>query len=181
MIPIFETSRLLLKPLRLEDAPTTQTLFPHWEIVRYLSDRVPWPYPEGGAETFYREVALPNIAEGTFWSWTLWLKGGPDHHIGAVDLRTEKKDNRGFWLGLPWQGKGLMTEACVPVTDYWFDVLGQDRLVVAKAVENVTSRRVTEKQGARIIDVEERRFVCGPRRTEIWELTREDWNARRRG
>ncbi|MBJ7535053.1 GNAT family N-acetyltransferase [Rhodomicrobium vannielii ATCC 17100] len=179
MIPTFETPRLILRPTRLEDADATQALFPHWEIVRFLSDRVPWPYPADGAHTYYRDVALPAMEAGNLWSWTIWLKGGPDHHIGSVELRDLNGDNRGFWLGLPWHGRGIMTEACEPVTDYWFNTLGRETLRVAKAPDNTASRRVTEKQGARVIAIEERSYVGGVCAAEIWELTREDWNALR--
>jgi [ribosomal protein S5]-alanine N-acetyltransferase len=44
-----ETRRLLLRPLALEDAEQIQRIFPHWDVVRYLADRVPWPYPDDGA------------------------------------------------------------------------------------------------------------------------------------
>jgi len=45
LIRTLETTRLLLRPLELADAEQTQQLFPHWEIVRYLANIVPWPYP----------------------------------------------------------------------------------------------------------------------------------------
>ena len=48
-VPQLETRRLILRPLQLEDAEQVQALFPQWEIVRYLTARVPWPYPEDGA------------------------------------------------------------------------------------------------------------------------------------
>jgi ribosomal-protein-alanine N-acetyltransferase len=48
-IPALETARLLLRPLQLDDAEQVQILFPHWEIVRYLASRMPWPYPPDGA------------------------------------------------------------------------------------------------------------------------------------
>ena len=57
-----ETERLILCPLRLADAQQIQNLFPHWEIVRYLLNRVPWPYPDDGAARYVRDVALPAIA-----------------------------------------------------------------------------------------------------------------------
>ena len=41
-----------------------QELFPHWEIVRYLLNRVPWPYPKDGALQFVRDVALPAVQRG---------------------------------------------------------------------------------------------------------------------
>jgi hypothetical protein len=49
MIPEGTTERLLLRPLEIGDAAQIQELFPHWEIVRYLLNRVPWPYPPDGA------------------------------------------------------------------------------------------------------------------------------------
>ena len=55
MISELQTEHLLLKPLELSDAGQTQRLFPHWEIVRYLSHVVPWPYPANGAYRYYEE------------------------------------------------------------------------------------------------------------------------------
>jgi len=172
---IIETKRLHLRPLVIEDAGATQTLFPHWEIVKFLSDKVPWPYPDDGALSFYRDVALPAAERGEQWIWAICLKERPSELIGCINLRESNAENRGFWLGLPWQGRGLMSEACKPVTAFWFDTLGKDRLVVSKAVANIGSSRLSEKQGARLIAVEERGFVSGRQLAEIWELTREDW------
>ena len=176
---IFETKRLHLRPLAIEDAVATQRLFPHWEIVRFLSDKVPWPYPDDGALSFYRDVALPAVERGEQWIWAICLKDRPSELIGSINLRESNIENRGFWLGLPWQGRGLMSEANKPVTSFWFETLGKERLVVSKAVANVGSSRVSEKQGARLIAIEERGFVSGRQPAEIWELTRKDWEARR--
>jgi len=179
MTPVLETRRLVLHPLELADAEQVQVLFPNWEIVQYLTRRVPWPYPSNGAETFYREVALPAIERGDEWYWTLRFKTAPDRIIGSISLMATGKENRGFWLGLPWQGQGLMTEACYVVTDYWFDTLQFPVLRVSKAVANSASRRITEKLGMRVVAIEEREYVCGRLPTEIWEITAEEWRAQR--
>src|SRR5207237_1114224 len=55
-IPILVTPRLILRPLDLADAGAIQTLFPQWEVVRFLASRVPWPYPADGALTFIRDM-----------------------------------------------------------------------------------------------------------------------------
>jgi [ribosomal protein S5]-alanine N-acetyltransferase len=52
-----------------------------------------------------------------------------------------ENDNRGFWLGLPWQGQGLMSEACDAVTDYRFFTLNFPVMRVPKAIANTASRR----------------------------------------
>ena len=49
MIVEGRTERLILRPLEVADATQIQELFPHWEIVRFLMNRVPWPYPPDGA------------------------------------------------------------------------------------------------------------------------------------
>ena len=175
-----ETPRLLLRPLELEDAEQAQLLFPHWEVVRYLNNRVPWPYPAHGVQSYYREVALPAIERGEQWHWTLRLKNSPARMIGSITLMNRKDKNRGFWLGLPWHGQGLMSEACESVTEYWFRELQFEVLRVPKAIANSASRRISEKQGMRVIAVGERDYVCGTLPTELWEITAAEWYSRRR-
>ena len=175
MIPILETRRLVLRPLELADAEQAQVLFPQWEVVRYLAKVVPWPYPPDGVHTFYRDAALPAMARGEAWHWTLRLKTAPDQIIGNITLRKGETKNRGFWLGLPWHRQGLMSEACDAVTDYWFEVLKFPVLRVPKAVANAGSRRISEKQGMRVIATEDRDYVSGRFPSEIWEITAEEW------
>jgi ribosomal-protein-alanine N-acetyltransferase len=88
-----------------------------------------------------------SIERGEEWHWTLRLKETPDQHIGVISLHRDEWDNRGYWLGLPWHRQGLMTEAVIAVNDYWFDVLGFPVLRAPKAVANIASRRISEKNG----------------------------------
>jgi ribosomal-protein-alanine N-acetyltransferase len=174
-----ETPRLLLRPLELADAERTQLLFPHWEIVKHLNAKVPWPFPEDGALAYYRDVALPAIESGDEWHWTLRLKESPAEHIGSICLVRGEQVNRGFWLGLPWHGRGLMTEAVVAVNDYWFDVLGHDVLRVLKSVTNFASRSISEKTGMRVIEMKESDYVSGRVMSELWEISADEWHAHR--
>src|SRR5258706_53995 len=137
MTPPLETPRLLLRPLELADAAQVQLLFPHWEIVRHLAGQVPWPYPADAAYLYIRDFALPAVQRGEAWHWTLRLKSNPGQLVGSIDLRKKENDNRGFWLGLPWQRQGLMTEACDAVTDFWFNTLHFPVLRAPKAIANV--------------------------------------------
>jgi ribosomal-protein-alanine N-acetyltransferase len=180
MTPTLETPRLILRPPELADAAQAQLLFPHWEIVRHLAKGVPWPYPPDGAHTFYRDVTLPAVARGDEWAWTLRLKTTPDQLIGAISLIGSEKINRGFWLGLHWHSQGLMSEASEVVTDYWFDVLKFPLMRIPKAVSNAASRRMSEKQGMRVVAVEEHEYVSGRLPTEVWEITAEEWHVHRR-
>jgi RimJ/RimL family protein N-acetyltransferase len=180
MIGALETNRLVLQPLQLADAEQTQVLLPQWEMVKYMGARVPWPYPADGAFTYYRDFAVPGMEQGKEWHWTLRLRQARKEPIGAISLIA--KDGyaaRGFWLGLPWQGRGLMTEAVVAVNDYCFDVLGFSTLRAPKAVANVSSRRISEKTGMRVIAMEERDYVSGRFLSEVWEITADEWRVKR--
>lgn len=180
LTPTLETARLILRPLELADAEQAQLLFPQWEIVQYLTKAVPWPYPPDGAYTFYRDVALPAVERGDEWDWTLRLKSNPDQMIGAISLVRGEKLNRGFWVHPRWQGQGLMTEAAEVVTNYWFDVLKFPLLRVPKAIANAASRCISVSQGMRVVATEEHDYVSGRFPTEVWEVTAEEWRARKR-
>ncbi len=64
MIAPLETARLELRPLELADAEQVQKLFSNWDI-KYLANRVPWPFPDDGALIYYRDDALPAIFVAT--------------------------------------------------------------------------------------------------------------------
>jgi RimJ/RimL family protein N-acetyltransferase len=177
--PPLETDRLILRPLILADAEFAQPLFAKWEIVRHLVNRVPWPFPADGCFTFYRDIALPEMARGEAWHWSIRLRNEPETFIGAISLYRRAGDNRGFWLGLPWQGQGLMAEASAAVTDYWFDVLGQSVMRIPKAAANKASRRISERVGMRLVGTEIRSYVEGDLPAEIWEITADEWRAYR--
>jgi RimJ/RimL family protein N-acetyltransferase len=179
--PSLTTSRLILRPLELADREQAQQLFGQWEVVRYLQSQVPWPYPPDGAYTFYRDVALPQMERGEAWHWNMRLKNTPDQMIGSIALMKGDTANRGFWIAPQWRGHGLASEAADAVTDFWFDVLGFERLRVPKAAENLASRRISEKQQMRLVGTEYRDYVCGRLLTEIWEITKDEWRAMRRG
>ncbi|PJM85854.1 GNAT family N-acetyltransferase [Achromobacter ruhlandii] len=178
--PPLDTERLLLRPLCADDAPAIQRIFPQWEVVRYLAEQVPWPYPADGARTYVEQVALPAMRRGAQWHWSLRPRTEPGRLIGLISLmRDDPGNHRGFWLDPDYRGQGYMTEASEAVTAFWFEVLDQPVLRAPKAAANDGSRRLSERTGMRLVATEERGFVSGRQMAEIWEITREEWRARR--
>lgn len=176
--PTLRTARLLLTPIELTDAEVIQRRFPHWEVVRYLDSRVPWPYPDDGALAYVRDVVLPAMARGEEWHWMIRLASEPDDAIGTISLFDQPDNHRGFWLAPAWQGHGYMSEACEAVNRFWFLTLEKPALRVPKAVPNQGSRRISEREGMRLVGRDEGHFVSGVLPRETWELTREEWLAR---
>lgn len=174
-IPILESRRLILRPLCLEDAPQIQDKLPHFEIVQYLADKLPWPYPPTGAEDFIREIALPGIAAGKAWHWSLRPKASPNELIGVISLSLGE-ENRGFWIAKEWQRLGLMSEAAIVVTDFWFDQIGQEKLKIHKAIENHGSVKISQRSNMRLIGTEMRNYVGGKMESQLWEITKDAWH-----
>jgi RimJ/RimL family protein N-acetyltransferase len=179
--PVLATPRLVLRPLRHDDAPVIQRRFPRWEIVRYLAARVPWPYPSDGAASHVSEC-LEEMARRQKCYWAICLKQDPAKLIGRIDLWPDdgkSRDQRGFWLDPEFQGRGLMTEAAERVTEFAFIELGWPHLWLSNAEANKASGRIKEKQGAQLMDRMPSHFVSGEGTRMVWLLRREDWLARR--
>ena len=160
-IPTLTTERLLLKPLVAADAVQIQQRYPRWEIVRYMVASVPWPYPENGAENYVNNVALPDMAKGIAWFWTIRRREAPDELMGLICLYDVEDNNRGFWLAPEFQGQGYMREASIAATDYWFNTLNKPVLRAPKAAANSRSRRISDSSGMRLIRTEKKAYVSG--------------------
>ncbi len=177
-VPVLATRRLVLLPLVSADAEAIQQVFPRWEIVKHLAAGVPWPYPEEGARHYVDQVALPSVAAGNAWFWTLRRKEDASSLIGLICLTDAVDNNRGFWLVPEWQRRGYMTEAAEAVTDYWFNTLDRQVLRTPKARENLASRRLSIAAGMHLVRSEQKEYVGGWYESELWEITREQWNQR---
>lgn len=175
-----ETPRLVLRPLALSDAPRIQALFPNPNVVRLLAAAIPWPYPEDGAVEFLRRI-LPKVEAGEEYDWALLLKGREDEGlIGLIGLYpTSDEDHRGFWLGEPYWGQGLMREAASRVNDFAFDDLGMTELLLNNAEPNLVSHRLKESAGAEIVSIEDTEYIGGTFPGVRWRLTAEAWRRNR--
>ncbi len=177
--PIFETERLILRPVTLDDAPTIQKLFNNWNIIQHLEKEVPWPYPEGGALQ-YLESQMPLIEKGDTFIWVLTLKSTQEI-IGNLQFwyKSTGLGNRGFWLGEPFWGQGYMCEAVAVVNDFVFEELGLEEFFVSNHAGNDASRRVKEKTGAEFVEYAECAHHNGETRSERWKVTKEQWKKLR--
>jgi RimJ/RimL family protein N-acetyltransferase len=101
--------------------------------------------------------------------------------IGHICLSDEQDNNRGFWLVPEWRRKGYMTEACRIVTDFWFNSLNREVLRAPKASGNDASKKISLNDGMRLIQTGKKQYIEGELDSELWEITREEWNRQSRG
>jgi RimJ/RimL family protein N-acetyltransferase len=139
-IPVLETKRLSLRAPRLEDAKTVATLANDRRIAENVA-RIPHPYNMSDAETF---IARVNEAGEAVFLITL----RDETVIGACGIvKQEQAAELGYWLGVPYWGKGYATEALHAVIDFAFTDLAHESLQAGARVTNPASRRVLEKCG----------------------------------
>lgn len=176
-IETLQTDRLILKQVNPEHYPSYHRHINDYEVIKYLSSKVPWPYPENGVKE-YLENIIGNDLGSERWLWGIFLKNNPNEVIGAIELwRKSCPENRGFWLGKDYWNQGYMTEAADIINHYAFTKLKFDKLIFSNASQNIGSRRIKEKTGAKLIGTRGANFVS-PEFTiaETWELTKENWN-----
>jgi RimJ/RimL family protein N-acetyltransferase len=139
--PVLETKRLALRAPRLEDAKTIATLANDRRIAENTA-RIPHPYKLADAEDFIDRANRAG-SEAVFLI-TLHDKT----IIGACGVvKSEPTPELGYWLGVPYWGKGCATEALHAVIDYAFDDLGYAAVQAGARVTTPASRRVLEKCG----------------------------------
>jgi [ribosomal protein S5]-alanine N-acetyltransferase len=179
MFLTLHTSRLILRPPSIADAPALQAYFNDWEIIRWLRPPVPWPYPENGAQQ-YLEAIIPEQGESRRTFIITFQKS--DIAIGTVDIRLKKDDKgnyaeRGFALSQLYWGKGLMHEATAAVTEFIFKDTACYNIVTFNARSNIRSHNIQQKQNFELLRVRESAVASynGCRDQEEWELTRKAW------
>lgn len=143
------TERLILRPFALEDAPAVQRLAGMAEIAA-TTVNIPHPYPPGGAINFILDQhLLYEKGAGVGFAIT---KADYGLLCGCIGLSFDHEDRQaemGYWLGVPFWGRGYATEAARQVLAYGFAVMGCRRIHARHFGSNPASGRVLAKAGMR--------------------------------
>jgi RimJ/RimL family protein N-acetyltransferase len=141
-IPVLETERLILRAPRFEDAEAIAALVNDRRIAQNTA-RIPHPYGLADAQAF---LTAANTDDGEIVFLIHAPSGGIVGCCGIARLDGETPEI-GYWLGVPFWGKGYATEAARAVIDHAFGDLDYDTLLAGARVSNPASRRVLEKCG----------------------------------
>ncbi|HEV8658729.1 MAG TPA: GNAT family N-acetyltransferase [Thermoanaerobaculia bacterium] len=141
--PTLRTSRLILRPFEIADAPRVQQLAGAREVA-LNTIHIPHPYPDGAAEEWISKHEQ-RIEEGEF---SFAIDDG--ELVGAIGLHMKRGYERaeiGYWLGVPFWGRGYATEAVAAIIRYGFEELKLNRIYAGYFSRNAASGRVMEKSG----------------------------------
>ncbi|MBK9061543.1 MAG: GNAT family N-acetyltransferase [Flavobacteriales bacterium] len=146
-LPTLTTARLVLREVRMSDAPEFFAMRSDPEVMRFVHR--PRAVTIDDAKAFVTRVQDGQRANtcaqcaitlkendaciGVIGPWRI----DPEHHRGEI----------GYMLARDHWGQGLMSEAIATVADHAFGVLGLHSLEAWTQAGNVASMRVLEKNG----------------------------------
>ncbi len=172
------TERLLLRPLRLDDAEAIHRLVNDWEVVRMLS-QLPFPYPRALADKWIAST-LEQIERGSGYHLAITgQEAGREMLIGCIGLRLDIKPrvgNLGYWIGRRFWRHGVATEAAARLARWALANLDLDRLEAHVAVDNPASGSVLHRAGFREVGAGLEPFLArgGKHPVTRYEATRDD-------
>lgn len=142
---IVKTDRLILRVPLPEDAA---------DIARHLGQkdvawnmgRTPLPYAISDANAWI-ESTVSSWIHNTSYSFVITLTN--DRLIGGIslDLLAENVWEIGYWIGVPWWGRGYATEAASAIIKWANLKHGLDAFVAGHFLDNPASARVLTKLG----------------------------------
>ncbi len=176
---ILRTERLILRGWRDEDAPS---------LFKYAKDDRVGP---AAGWLPHRDVAYSRAVIRTIFAgretYAICLLDNPDEPIGSIGLTLEGSPERplglneaelGYWVGVPFWGKGIATEASREVLRHAFEDLGIERVFCGYFDGNRRSEAVQQKCGFSLHHTNEKSpvpMLDEVRIEHINALTRYEW------
>ncbi len=135
-----ETSRLLLRPLTLADAPAISHYTSDPRVARML-DNIPVPNPVVAVEGWLMIQAALRAQGGQNRLYAITFAGDL---AGVIGARLEGGARAvGYWIGRPFWGQGIATEAARAVVEE----ASPAPAIAWHYADNLASARVLEKTG----------------------------------
>lgn len=144
--PVLESRRLVLRAPCIEDVSAIAELANNRKIAE-MTATMPFPYTLEDARAFVSRGSFS--ADSAIFALHLKQEHGTIFigMCGYTPRPGESTPELGYWLGQPYWGKGLATEAIQAVLEYAFTQTPVTAITGSCRVVNAISRRVLEKCG----------------------------------
>ncbi len=176
---VLTTRRLVLRRPSPADAQAIAEIANNAKVARWLS-RMPHPYDESDARSWIGSVSGEDAGECAF--VITRVDAGKETVLGACGVDRDKDFDLaqiGYWVGEPYWGQGIATEAVQGLIDHVFTTSVLDAVGASCRVTNVASRRVIEKCGFQYcgLDMAQSRFDNAVVPVFAFRLTRRIWES----
>jgi ribosomal-protein-serine acetyltransferase len=153
---VLRTARLVLRPVRTDDAPL---LFEHCSDPRVPRWMTWAPHRDPSETKTFLEACVAGRRDDRGYVWAIWEGGRFRGLVGVEDVVREflairvDRAELGYWLGIPFHGRGLMTEAAGAAVGFAFSRLALHKVVVRAFAQNAASLGVIRRLGFREVGV----------------------------
>jgi [ribosomal protein S5]-alanine N-acetyltransferase len=148
--PRLLTTRLLLRPFEISDAPAVERLAGAREVAD-TTLAIPHPYPRGGGVDWIATHA-EKWEKRSHLALAIVPRSAPGELVGAISLSVSMihlHAEIGYWIAPEQWGQGYATEASRALITYAFDTLKLHRVEAKHFARNPASGRVMQKLGMR--------------------------------
>jgi RimJ/RimL family protein N-acetyltransferase len=144
MRSVIKGKRVMLRRPRMSDADAIAHYCNDRSISKWIP-RIPHPYTRKHAVHYIKEKNK-NWKKKTDYEYVIEYNG---KLIGTTALRVREDDRGvlGWWVGKPYRGKGIATEAAKLIMQEGFKTLNLHRIDARFIVGNKASERVMKKLG----------------------------------
>ncbi|MDR7856742.1 GNAT family N-acetyltransferase [Tissierella sp.] len=178
---IIKTKRLILRPFELSDSKIVQKLAGDSKIAETTLN-IPHPYEDGMAESWIN-THKDNLINETSITYAI-VENETGELIGAISLmginKVHKKAELGYWIGVPYWGKGYCTDASQAIVEFGFKELNLNRIYALAFESNKGSWRVMEKMGMKYEGTRRQDVVKNGRFKDLrmYSILLEEFNAK---
>ncbi|SEC51949.1 Protein N-acetyltransferase, RimJ/RimL family [Tenacibaculum sp. MAR_2009_124] len=140
-----KSQSILLRPLQISDAAEITVLLNNKNIWDHLRNYIPFPYTEKDAKDFINMIHKEDLLQ----NFVIEYNGKLSGVIGLTlqkDIYTNSAE-LGYWLGEPFWGKGIMTQAIKLMIEIGFSKLDLRRIYAGVFAFNIGSMKALEKNG----------------------------------
>ncbi|AWV99083.1 GNAT family N-acetyltransferase [Arcticibacterium luteifluviistationis] len=137
--------KIEIRPLEPTDVSNLAALANNQKIWEDVRDYFPFPYTEKDAEWFINHSLEMTVNENFAITYN-----GDFCGVISANIQTDvyrKSAEMGYWIGEPFWGKGIATEAVKLIITYAFENLGVNRIFSSVFEYNLASMKVLEKNG----------------------------------
>lgn len=180
-VPTLAETDVVLRGFTLEDAADVQRLAGAFEIAD-TTLAIPHPYEDGMAEAWISgHRAELDCGTGITLAVTLRDTGALAGAISLMQIEAGHQAEIGYWIGVPYWGRGYCSQALRVVARHAFEQLHLHRLYARCFVRNPASSRVLQKLGF-VHEGRQRQHVRkwdGFEDIDLYGLLKDEWLAAR--
>lgn len=131
-----------IRPWEISDLASLVKYANNWNIAKNLTDKFPYPYTETDGKSFIEFATMDDPIH----IFTIDIDG---EAVGGIGIHPQtdifiKNTELGYWLGEPFWGQKIVSNAIRQIIDFAFITYDIDRIYAKPFGTNIASQKVLE-------------------------------------